>query len=311
MNTCYRAILLEEGTNKPIKEATIRTTISSDNIQPVKSDSNGAFQIDIPNNDLSNGGIQITIEAQGYDTRILRVSPQRQNEKIYLIPRISFPPPEENPPIVSIPRIGYDNDGKRIKLVFHSLIGSSGGTMTWQFGSKTTLDNFAGTSQKVRDFLQEKFKEPLVKKSVRGSYQLFVLGVASCEGDARQEEERARERGKLLEEQSEAIFGVKTQILLLGKYKNCPDGRVSEQQTRNQRSIVIISVRDRDPGMTDDSFKEAIANAFESAYRDEAFKADLKAYLSNSNASSPLGTVDIGKYTCFETGKDPKCPNNS
>jgi predicted lactoylglutathione lyase len=204
------------------------------------------------------------------------------------------------PDWIILPSIhGRDLDGRRATFEFYTLIGVNH-NYGWKFNSSEMIqDNIKFQSIEAEKFLATKFSQAGIKQRLENAKDVISVGVASCEGFQRIEERRAEIRAKIIRralEQTNINIKGELPLLMLGQYKdeNCPKG--SPQDTLEQRSIILIGVTNKEPGVNLD---QSLRNAMNNIEKNTELKKDLENYLNSSN-TSPLGSLLLKKYSLFK-----------
>jgi hypothetical protein len=291
----------------PVANARIEILSESKTVPvQIMTDKNGFFEIPAPSKESQ---VKVRISADGYYTiQELPLSIATPKSVIPIQKKRPIPPPEPDGE-KKIPYVGYDPNGKSADLMFHN-IGTAGEKHSWEYGSTTTVTTSDKKITPASDFLKTYFKGKSHQGKLERAVQIFALGVASCEGEVKPEEERARLRAIAIRTAIQEEMDIKgkndVQLVLLGQYqgqgKDCDP---SSKNTAHQRSIVVITVEASEDGA---DVKAVIKDAFVNAYKDEDFKKNLRQYLS-SKEYSPIGHLELTRYSCFEVGKDAHCTN--
>jgi hypothetical protein len=199
----------------------------------------------------------------------------------------------------SIPRVGTDSNGNQAAFEFYTLIGVNH-EYGWEFASwENVQDGITGETIDVQTFLREKLSDPGLRQRIEAASDVIAVGVSSCEGYRDEEEQRADIRSKVIRRSIESVSVItdgELYLLLLGQYYDESCSQKSPIQTLDQRSIVIIGVIQKDPGV---NLEEAVEDAMYDIAEDEVLIQELNRYLDNPTRS-PLGSLDPARYSLFE-----------
>jgi eukaryotic-like serine/threonine-protein kinase len=195
-------------------------------------------------------------------------------------------------------KLGKDSNSKQATFEFYTLLGVNH-DYGWKLASWELIqDGVKNTVEDADSFLRYKLNEQGIKSRIRGASDVISVGVASCEGHRREEEQRATMRAKVIRRAVESIAETtsgESRILLLGQYDDENCSVKSQNQTLPQRSIIIIGVTQKDP---DVNMGQALKDAVRSAAHNESLQRDLSKYFRNPDRT-PLGALDPDKYSLF------------
>lgn len=119
----------------------------------------------------------------------------------------------------------------------------------WHPGSSTEVSSIDAKSKPLKDlktFLERKG----IVKIMENPNQIIAIGTSSCEGSQQEEEDRAKERAKTIQQDlGRAIFAVKDYpILNLGQYRRDTCSR-SAKDNSFQRSVILVGIRRESKGV--------------------------------------------------------------
>jgi eukaryotic-like serine/threonine-protein kinase len=119
----------------------------------------------------------------------------------------------------------------------------------WHPGSSTDVSLVDAQPKPLRDlktFLENKG----IVKIMENPNQIIAIGTSSCEGSQQEEETRAMERAKTIQQDlGRTIFAVKDYpILNLGQYRKDTCSR-SAKDNAFQRSVILMGIRRESPGV--------------------------------------------------------------
>jgi hypothetical protein len=264
---------------KPIKnaEVIIASTGGNDNktFGPILTDSYGKFSIEVADGSVSHN---MVVKDKDYKEYTLNSFSPKEVREVQLEPNFFKSPEFPTPPVP-----GEDSTGKKAMFKFHSLITNH----AWRLGSSDELESLTSpyTTIKAQSLLEQKLSESNTQERIKQSKELIAVGVASCEGEKTQEENRAEERARVIQKTlTDASTVHKISLLLLGQYqkKDCDKSK----NTIKQRQLIVIYVISKDEGIL---MKEALDNARE----------QLTEYLKNKS-DSPLGVLRLKSYSLDE-----------
>lgn len=242
----------------------------------------------------------------GMRIRIYGDTPSNENARtsVYVDPKsmtdiLPILPSENNDWLIIQSVKGKDQKGKEAIFDFYTLFGVND-DYVWKYGSWDWIEDIS-TKQPIRvdRFFNEKFSQQGIRERITKALDVISVGVASCEGANKREEDRAFNRAKSIRKFVKFIATTtrgETSLLILGQYKDdiCP--QKSPDETRDQRSIIIIGVVLKDP---DINLQEAVRSAMTNLASHKNLKQDLERYIKNPSRS-PLGTLDPSRYSRFE-----------
>jgi hypothetical protein len=238
---------------------------------------------------------------QGLRMRVEGDSLSSDSSKItvYANPKSIILPTEKDDWLIIQSVKGKDKKGNEAIFDFYTLFGVTY-DYVWKYGSWDWIEDIS-TNQPIRVdvFFDEKFRQEGIKERIAKALDVISVGVASCEGSNKQEEDRASKRAKSIRKFVNPIATTtkgETSLLLLGQYKDniCP--QKSPDETRDQRSIILIGVVLKD---SDINLKEAVESAMTNLTNNKNLKRDLEKYIKNPSRS-PLGTLDPSRYSRFD-----------
>ncbi|NMF59581.1 hypothetical protein [Pseudanabaena yagii] len=195
---------------------------------------------------------------------------------------------------------GKDKKGNEAIFDFYTLFGVND-DYVWEYGSWDWIEDIS-TNQKIRvdRFFNEKFRQEGIRERITNALDVISVGTASCEGsNTKQEEDRSFMRAKSIRKYVKQIAKTtkgETLLLLLGQHKDDECPQKSPNETRDQRSIIIIGVVFKNP---DTNLRESVENAMSNLVSNKNLKQDLERYINNTNRS-PLGSLDPKKYSQFD-----------
>lgn len=193
---------------------------------------------------------------------------------------------------------GTDERGNSATFDFVVLYGVNG-DYRWKFASDKEIYNEDTKSYlDAKDLFRGEFGESNIRERIGKALDVISVGVASCEGGQFVEEERAQNRAEVLRSSVEKVSEASAtyRILQLGQYQDLNCSMKTREQTRLQRSILIITAFDKDSGI---NLLEALRNVMDSASKDEVLKRELEEYLNGEDRFA-LEDLDPAKYTKFE-----------
>jgi eukaryotic-like serine/threonine-protein kinase len=120
----------------------------------------------------------------------------------------------------------------------------------WYRNSSDTVTLGNNSPPKLVKDLQADLEKIGITKIMQNPNQIIAMGMASCEGDQIEEENRALERAKTIHNDlNKAIFSVgKFAIINLGQYKTDSCSTKIEDNAF-QRSMIIVGIRRESPGL--------------------------------------------------------------
>jgi hypothetical protein len=238
-------------------------------------------------------GLSMRIEGDG-------LSSDSKKTTVYVNPRSVILPTEKDDWLIIQSVKGKDKSGNEALFDFYTLFGVNDGYV-WKYGSWDWVEDIS-TNQQIRvdRFFSEKFGQQGIRERISKALDVISVGVASCEGSNMQkEEDRAFNRAKSIRKFVKSVATTtrgETSLLLLGQNidDKCP--QKSPDETRDQRSIIIIGVVLKDHAI---NLQEAVANAMTNLVSNENLKQDLEKYIKNPSRS-PLGNLDPKRYSRFD-----------
>jgi hypothetical protein len=268
-------------------------SVTGDNLLPytvIPTDSQGDTSIPLT---AKPSVLTLDVSKQKYRSRSKKIDLSNQSTTVRIELEPFFKVEDGG---VSISSNGEDDKGRKANFVFKLVLYN----YAWEFGK---IDQFRNSlDNKVVDAKKELSKElnsPGQSDYIKKMQNLIAVGIASCEGDIKQEEDRAEQRANLIQYVlSKLPSKPEGDIyrLLLGKYKgsNCQ----SQSQTIAQRKLLIIGVKDKDVNV---DLKAALRSATAKINKDKQLEVELRKYLGGENNEiSPLDTLKVGEYSLFE-----------
>jgi eukaryotic-like serine/threonine-protein kinase len=155
----------------------------------------------------------------------------------------------------------------------------------WHPGSSTEVSLVDATPRPLSD-LKSLLESKGIVKIMENPNQIVAIGTSSCEGSQQEEEVRAMERAKTIQQElGRTIFAVKDYpILNLGQYRKDSCSR-SAKDNAFQRSIILMGIRRESKGVV---LNQALYNRLKDISKD--FK--LEDYSLGSPTSLKLWTSD-------------------
>jgi hypothetical protein len=141
----------------------------------------------------------------------------------------------------------------------------------------------------AKEKLLQTLSRPEENDDIVQSQNLIAVGIASCEGDMKIEEERAEKRASIIYDALSELPNRpqgNTYKLLLGKYTEANCLKQSQFQKLGQRKLVIISVQEKD---NDVNLRNALKDAMYRVSRHP-----------DNDVVPALSALNIEQYSRFE-----------
>jgi hypothetical protein len=182
---------------------------------------------------------------------------------------------------------GKDENNRKVKFIFKSF---SSNEYAWDFGETNKLKNVVTNEVfDAKQKLLQTLSRPEENDDIVQAQNLIAVGIASCEGDTKIEEERSEKRASLIYDALSELPNRpqgNTYKLLLGKYTEANCLKQSQFQKLAQRKLVIISVQEKDNNV---NLRSALKDAMKIASRH-----------SGEDSDSVLSALNYEQYSRFE-----------